>query len=227
MSKSSTNGKAATLKLSDSQQQLLIAAAQRGDRCLTRPASLRDAQSVKLSETLIAAGYARELKAKASTPVWRQDGNSGVAKSLKLTAAGMKAISVEGASPATELLATSGGIPDLTRQAGSLEIAVSKRASEKPSSSSNAPAQREPRPTSKIAAVVGLLSRVEGATLAELIAATDWLPHTTRAALTGLRKRGYTLTLDRTDRQRGSVYQITSRPDRAALKPTQFAAEAA
>jgi hypothetical protein len=33
----------------------------------------------------------------------------------------------------------------------------------------------------------------EGATLDELIKATDWLPHTTRAALTGLRKRGYAI----------------------------------
>ena len=42
-----------------------------------------------------------------------------------------------------------------------------------------------------MARVVGLLQRDRGATLAEIIAATDWLPHTTRAALTGLRKRGY------------------------------------
>ena len=34
-------------------------------------------------------------------------------------------------------------------------------------------------------------------TLAELIAATGWLPHTTRAALTGLRKRGYAVGIDR------------------------------
>ncbi len=48
-----------------------------------------------------------------------------------------------------------------------------------------------PREGSKGAHVVGLLSRVSGATLDDLIAATGWLPHTTRAALTGLRRRGY------------------------------------
>jgi len=42
------------------------------------------------------------------------------------------------------------------------------------------------------------------------VAATDWLPHTTRAALTGLRKRGYQVTLDRSDKERGSVYGIAS-----------------
>jgi len=48
----------------------------------------------------------------------------------------------------------------------------------------------------------------DGATLAELVAATGWLPHTTRAALTGLRKRGYAVGIDRADKVRGSVYRI-------------------
>jgi hypothetical protein len=72
-----------------------------------------------------------------------------------------------------------------------------------------------------------LLSQAEGATLAALIAATDWLPHTTRAALTGLRKRGYVLTLARGDRQRGSIYRIVSKPDRDAGKSSERAVEAA
>jgi Protein of unknown function (DUF3489) len=41
--------------------------------------------------------------------------------------------------------------------------------------------------------VIGLLQRDSGATLNEIIAATGWLPHTSRAALTGLRKRGYAI----------------------------------
>jgi len=48
--------------------------------------------------------------------------------------------------------------------------------------------------TTKAATVLALLSGPEGATLAELIAATGWLPHTTRAALTGLRKKGHSVT---------------------------------
>jgi DNA-binding transcriptional regulator PaaX len=52
------------------------------------------------------------------------------------------------------------------------------------------------------------LQRGDGASLAELVAATGWLPHTTRAALTGLRKRGYAVAIDRTDNRRGSVYRI-------------------
>ena len=45
----------------------------------------------------------------------------------------------------------------------------------------------------KSGAVLNLLHREEGATLAELIAATGWLPHTTRAALTGLKKKAHAI----------------------------------
>lgn len=44
---------------------------------------------------------------------------------------------------------------------------------------------------SQISVVIGLLLRNDGASLDELITATGWLPHTTRAALTGLRKKGH------------------------------------
>lgn len=50
----------------------------------------------------------------------------------------------------------------------------------------------EPRQT-KAALVLSLLQRSEGATLTELVEATGWLPHTTRAALTSLRKKGHGL----------------------------------
>ncbi len=63
-----------------------------------------------------------------------------------------------------------------------------------------------PRAASKIASVTDLLQRGEGATLAELIAATDWLPHTTRAALTGLRKKGYAIS--KTERDGATCYHI-------------------
>lgn len=48
------------------------------------------------------------------------------------------------------------------------------------------------RPNKK-ALVLKLLARDEGATLAELIMATGWLPHTTRAALSRIRSGGQPL----------------------------------
>jgi hypothetical protein len=61
-------------------------------------------------------------------------------------------------------------------------------------------------PVSKIAQVISLLQRSGGATLTELVATTGWLPHTTRAALTGLRKKGY--TLDKESRDGDTAYSI-------------------
>ena len=62
------------------------------------------------------------------------------------------------------------------------------------------------RGESKIAGVIALLKRDEGATLPELVEATGWLAHTTRAALTGLRKKGH--VLGKTSREGRAVYRI-------------------
>ena len=59
--------------------------------------------------------------------------------------------------------------------------------------------QAPARAPSKIASVVALLEREQGTTLAEMVEATGWLPHTTRAALTGLKKKGHTFTKDKRD----------------------------
>src|SRR5579863_2223538 len=48
-----------------------------------------------MRETLIAAGYVREVKAKGSAPVWRRDNDIEGAFALKLTAAGAKAVAEE------------------------------------------------------------------------------------------------------------------------------------
>ena len=45
----------------------------------------------------------------------------------------------------------------------------------------------------KTTAVLALLHRDKGATLTELVQATGWQPHTTRAMLTGLRKKGHAI----------------------------------
>jgi hypothetical protein len=43
----------------------------------------------------------------------------------------------------------------------------------------------------KTAQVLVLLTRPEGATLDQLVAATGWLPHSARAAMTGMKKKGH------------------------------------
>ena len=51
----------------------------------------------------------------------------------------------------------------------------------------------------KNAKVVALLKRKQGATLNDLTKATGRLPHTARAALTGLRKKGHSIERTRLD----------------------------
>ena len=58
--------------------------------------------------------------------------------------------------------------------------------------------------------MIELLQRDQGARLDELIAATGWLPHTARAALTGLRHRGYDVRLERGETGRASVYRAVA-----------------
>ena len=65
-----------------------------------------------------------------------------------------------------------------------------------------------PKRTTKIDNVIGLLKREQGATLDEMVKATSWLPHTTRAALTGLKKKGHTIERDKRDDV--TCYRITA-----------------
>lgn len=73
----------------------------------------------------------------------------------------------------------------MAREAGAGSDAAAADAAPEP--------QALPRSGTKSAAVIALLTREQGATLAELIEETGWLPHTTRAALTGLRKKGHVI----------------------------------
>ena len=61
--------------------------------------------------------------------------------------------------------------------------------------------------TTKIGAVIALLQRAGGATLQELTEASGWQPHSTRAALTDLRKKGH--VIDKSKRDEITCYRIT------------------
>jgi Protein of unknown function (DUF3489) len=147
-------------------------------------------------------------------PPWRRDEDAGQSYALKLTAAGLKAIAIDereaetdaaGRAPATvseaiDASMTSGMNPSSATSSLTSPSAGSPSTPRSPTLS--------PRDGTKLARVIGLLRREGGATLAELVAATGWLPHTTRSALTSLRKRGYEVTLDRANKERESTYRI-------------------
>jgi hypothetical protein len=121
---------------------------------------------------------------------------------LKLTAAGLKAIAVdEGDSQPT---ASPSASPNANEGSSKAKKAANMAATP---SATAAPTSPAPRQGTKIARVIALLQRDQGAKLDELIAATGWLPHTARAALTGLRHRGYDVRLERGEKGRASVYR--------------------
>jgi hypothetical protein len=191
-------------KLNDTQLVMLSAAAQRDDRCLVPPQDLKTGAAQKVAAKLIAAGLVKEIKARAGMPVWRRDEQAGQSYALKLTAAGAKAISID------EDLASD----EAREEVGQREHAVATVAQTKHQVAAETPATdtassfSTPRSGTKLAQVVELLQRDDGATLDELITSTGWLPHTTRAALTGLRKRGFAVAIDRSSKERGSIYRI-------------------
>ena len=61
----------------------------------------------------------------------------------------------------------------------------------------------------KIAKVQTLLQRPSGASLDALCKATGWQPHSTRAALSGLRKAGHVVERSPgNDKNKASIYRI-------------------
>jgi len=76
----------------------------------------------------------------------------------------------------------------------------------------NSQSALSPRAGSKLSIVLGLLEAPEGSSLTRLIEVTGWLPHTTRAALTGLRKRGFAVSHQKVKGTDGavSVYRAAS-----------------
>ncbi len=92
---------------------------------------------------------------------------------LVVTPAGLKAIGVE----------TEGEV-----EAPDVEIEVS---------TDDQPSIKPTRTATKTQQVIDLLTRDEGATLAEIVGATGWLKHTSSAALTGLRKKGHAIIRDK------------------------------
>ena len=89
--------------------------------------------------------------------------------------------------------------------AGTAAIGVGETTGESPGRAVDMPAL-VPKAPSKTTVVIGMLGRAGGATLPELIQATGWLPHTTRAALTGIRKKGH--QVERVKRDGTTCYRI-------------------
>ena len=155
---------------------------------VVRPAGLKPSQAAKMTAVLVEAGLAKEIRAKAGCPVWRED-DTGQRFALKVLKAGQTIVATQGETPETSVSANHLNDAKLRDPA-----------------SGSSPAQHG----TKQSAIVALMERPQGASTAELIAATGWLPHTTRAALTGLRKKGITIARSPAEQGSGSVYRIAA-----------------
>jgi hypothetical protein len=192
-------------KLTETQLALLRAGSLRDDRCIELLGGIKSAAARKSATRLMESGLAKELKSRPGMPIWRVDQETGKSYVLKLTTAGMKA-----AAEQAEQRADVAKEAQADKQPGHEHIKPSDAAPE-----TNITGDRPSRPVSrtsprdgtKLADVLALLQRGEGATLEALVRATGWLPHTTRAALSGLRKRGFKIVADRSEEQRASVYR--------------------
>lgn len=175
-----------TLRLNDLQLVMLASAATRGNGSLIPlPESCsHDATRIgKAIASLLRRSLVEQKPVSDRTLAWRDDEQDMIG--LFITQAGRDAIGA--------------GHDEQTGDAGSSEHQAALSDTAPPggaggeTTDSTMPAAPSPRAGSKIAAVIALLERKEGAVLDEMVDATGWQPHTTRAALTGLRKKGHTI----------------------------------
>ncbi len=192
-------------KLTDTQLVVLSAAAQQPDR-LAAPPKLPAAAQAAVGRSLLNARLLAlvPLPAARTTFAWKLERD--VSTGLAITDQGLAAIGVELEPPheGTTAPTASGGVVPRAQPAeapqGAPRASLRNRAADAVAGAIEAlraalakpgcePRPRQPRTGTKQEAVITLLSRPEGATIAQVMDATGWQPHTVRGFLAGLKKR--------------------------------------
>ena len=197
-------------QLTDTQLVLLSAAANCKDGILPINERLKGGAAKSVAQKLMALGFAEEQSAPSQFRGWRVTAE-GQQVVLVITGLGLAAIGVEAGdsepdwTPAATLASSAFRHGDLP--AVHIEGATSNQG---PCPLKNV------RSGTKKAKVIGLLGRADGASIDDICALTGWLAHTTRAALTGLRKDGMVIEMVRRE---GGVthYRIAGHNEGAAL----------
>lgn len=161
-------------KLSDTQLIILNTAAGRESRAiLPLPKSLKINKGTATSvlKAMVAKGLIEEQSARPGSEPWRKD-HDGHGFTLILTDAGLAALD--------------SGPTDKVPRSQPEKSAKRLAAASKPADTGLRGGKAE--------TILALVLRPEGARIAELQKATGWQPHSVRAALTGLRKRGIEVT---------------------------------
>jgi len=215
------------MKLTDTQLIILAAAAQREDRLLTLASDMDPAAAEKLAARLIKTGLIEEVEAAPDMPVWRRTDDGAWA--LRITDQGLVAIHADEAAPASspeevQPAAAEQAAPRRGRSGNRRTSAASPRtgAGERGRKRAGRADASGPRGETKLDKVSAMLQRKRGATIAELMEATGWLSHTTRAVLTGLRKRGHVIEREAA-KGKPTIYRITGSADGHAVQTSKAA----
>ena len=177
-------------KLTNTQFKILSQAAQHKNGVAFVPVKIGTAALKKLSESLVERKLMREILTKPGMPIWRK-GEDGRSISLVILKAGKDLILEHG-----------GALPSDKRI-----FSIKGSEVELNCDLASTPSLAQPRAGSKLALVIAMLSHEAGASLKALADMAGWLPHTTRATLTGLRKRGFLIERVKHD-ELGTIYRI-------------------
>jgi hypothetical protein len=214
--------KAKRSTLTDLQLLILSKASQRNDHAIELPPNLKGGAAAKVVKKLIDGGLVEEIASAPGFPVWRRD-DAGQPFALIITHSAFEALGIE-PDVGTD---TSPAVPSTDKE-GRKGRRKGTRARSR--SKAKVPAQTHPdappRSGTKQALIITLLQRQQGATIDDLMEATQWLPHTTRAALTGLRKRGYEVAKGKGEDGK-TVYRIDSEAEPSKVPATGISSKAA
>jgi hypothetical protein len=180
-----------TPKLNDTQLVILSSASQREDGLALLPEGVRAAPAKAAVAKLTKLGFLKQVRVKRDQPHWSTD-EEGKRIGVRITKAGSAAIQMEHHGSSEEEPA-----PE-PKRGGQKAAGRSKKGQTEVG---------EPRGGSKRAQIIAMLQRATGASLDEMIEATGWLPHTTRAALTGLRHQGHVIAKSKSEAGT-TVYRI-------------------
>jgi hypothetical protein len=183
--------------LSDTQLVILSVAAQRDDLRIEFPERLRGGAAKAVFATLLNKALIEVDRSAGRPDDYLRDEDD--LPRYRISSQGLAALGIESEDDGGALLSGASATENIAQpDACKTEV--------KPAASAPSAA---PRAGTKLASVIALLEREDGASIDELTAATGWLAHTTRAALTGLRKRG--LVVERAKREDSTIiYRIVA-----------------
>ena len=178
--------------LTDTHLVLLSAAARHPKGALTRPERMPEGTFARAAQRLLRRGLIEQVA--GQTRSGAADEGTDRVRRFRITHEGLTAIGIEPEPTLREASRRADPKQRGRRRAkqGSPETSAQPEIPRaQVAVSGTKPTQH--RPGTKRAHVIALLSREQGAQLSELMATTGWLAHTTRAALTGLRQKGYAI----------------------------------